>query len=159
MRLNTSLPPSWTVGKDGRRAKVRASHKGGWETPLRLTAGYVLLAGICSLMVSQERLPSASLAWETDSVAAARNTRKPAMDSQERTTLFAGPEFRTAAGYSGHSVQPDPLPPPADTHGVARMAGMVGDGIGRLEGLIAQYPWPTVLFGIGLGFLFARRMR
>jgi hypothetical protein len=124
-----------------------------------LAAGYVLLAGICSLMVSQERLPPVSPAWETDSVAASRNTRKPVMDSQDRTTLFAGPDLRTAAGYSGHSVQPDPLLAHADSHGVDGMTGMVGDGIERLERYIRQYPWPTVLFGIGLGFLLARRMR
>ncbi len=81
------------------------------------------------------------------------------MDSQDRATLFAGPEVRTAAGYSGQSVQADPVPPHADSHGVDGMAGMVGDGIEQLERLIRQYPWPTILFGIGLGFLLARRMR
>jgi hypothetical protein len=29
----------------------------------------------------------------------------------------------------------------------------------RLEQVIRQYPWPTLLIGVGLGFLLARRMR
>ena len=29
----------------------------------------------------------------------------------------------------------------------------------RIEALIERYPWPTVLLGLGVGYLIARRMR
>ena len=29
----------------------------------------------------------------------------------------------------------------------------------RIEELIERYPWPTVLLGLGIGYIIARRMR
>jgi hypothetical protein len=143
------------------------THKGGGEAPVRLVAGYVLLAGICSLIVSQERLPTRTLAWQSQSVTAGRetggpgdsgSTRKPAMDSQDRTTVFAWPEMRTTAVLSGPVDRSQAWLEPAGSRGAGR-PGIVGEGMERVEHVIRQYPWPTLLFGVGLGFLLARRMR
>lgn len=79
------------------------------------------------------------------------------MNSQDRTTLFAGPE--AAAGLEAPRDQLDSLLERSGYPGVGGMTGIVEEGIERLERVIQQYPWPTVLFGIGLGFLLARRMR
>jgi hypothetical protein len=31
--------------------------------------------------------------------------------------------------------------------------------LGNMESVIQQYPWPTLLLGIGIGYLAARRVR
>ena len=31
--------------------------------------------------------------------------------------------------------------------------------VDRLETMIERYPWPTLLFALGLGYVIARRMR
>ena len=31
--------------------------------------------------------------------------------------------------------------------------------LGNIESVIQRYPWPTLLVGIGIGYLLARRLR
>lgn len=57
---------------------------------------------------------------------------------------------------AGLAVEPDALTARSIQ---ARVAFRMGEVVQRLEGVIQQYPWPTVLLGIGFGFLLARRVR
>jgi len=42
---------------------------------------------------------------------------------------------------------------------VSSQKSVVGEVAERIEGLIGRYPWPTLLLGMGLGYVLARRRR
>jgi hypothetical protein len=145
---------------------------------VRLIVGYVLAAGILSLLVSQG-LPPSSQGVNEDPRATGRelsgeawydppspphDQRRTSMDPQDRsTTVFDGPEIRTAAGVASASPAPSLVSrpgerPPTGDAGVS-VSTMIGQGLRQAEDVIHQYPWPTLLIGVGVGFFLARRVR
>lgn len=61
---------------------------------------------------------------------------------------------------AGLTVEPEDARTDLSVQSVqARVASTLAEVIQRLEGVIQQYPWPTVMLGIGFGFLLARRVR
>lgn len=138
--------------------------------PVRLAAGYVLLAGTVSLMVSHERLPPWNAAWQgrlssaaadAQAVGDPRPKRTLAMEPQDRatTTVFNPPDFQAGSGLAGSGGPSDAAPGRIPSQGEVGIPSVIRQGIERLEGVIQQYPWPTVVLGVGLGFLLARRVR
>jgi predicted alpha/beta hydrolase family esterase len=41
----------------------------------------------------------------------------------------------------------------------ATLADQAADWLDHIEAVIERYPWPTVLVGLGIGYVIARRMR
>jgi hypothetical protein len=136
---------------------------------LGLTAAYVLVAAIVSLLLFQERFADRIGPEKIDAKVVTADpthtgflndwfvTRSNRMESQEPLTpVFERSEMGTAATVEAGSQLPadHALSGPAE-----RAAALVGTGVRRAEDVIKQYPWPTLLLGVGLGFLLARRVR
>jgi hypothetical protein len=65
-----------------------------------------------------------------------------------------------AETVGGLAVEPVALTPGSSAQSMqARVSSKLNEGLQRVESVIQQYPWPTVMLGIGLGFLLARRVR
>jgi hypothetical protein len=116
---------------------------GEHEIRCRLGAGFVLLAGILSLLVSFD-FP----------------------DLQTKAVRAMGIERAASGGAIAHQSMDLVAPSVSERSDRARgpsamlgysMSERVEAWIERIEGLIGSYPWPTLLVGMGLGYVLARR--
>jgi hypothetical protein len=121
---------------------------GEHEIRCRLGAGFVLLAGILSLLVSfdlQDLQTKAIRATETVAVGIERAASGAAAAHQSMD--LAAPSV---------SERSDRAREPSAMLGFS-LSEKVEAWIERIEGLLGSYPWPTLLVGVGLGYVLARR--
>lgn len=76
------------------------------------------------------------------------------VDRSSGTTVDLGP---SEAPYAGEAMR-EGFPDVADATS-ERLPARLGRVLVDIESVIQRYPWPTVLLGIGVGYLVARRVR
>jgi hypothetical protein len=140
------------------------------EIRCRLAAGFLLLVGILSLLLSLDRPDrETKLARAVETVTAGidragiathslveMEKRRQAMERDNTTT-------GSAAGTMDFTSPENRARPAIDATGGTRedLATSVSVSAGRIrekaEELIRLYPWPTLMLGLGLGYVLARR--
>ena len=121
--------------RDMRRYWLARMFMGEREIRCRLAAGFVLLAGILSLLVSFDRPGRQMDGAQAVAIVTAGIER-------------AGAATRTI-GETGRSVVF-----PVDGS-IPRIEAWTG----QIESVMGRYPWSTLLLGIGLGYVLARRRK
>jgi hypothetical protein len=121
---------------------------GEHEIRCRLGAGFVLLAGILSLLVSFDR-PD----LQTEAV---RATETVAVGIERAASGAATAHQSVNLAVPSVSERSDRVRGPSAMLGYS-MSEKIEAWIERIEGLLGSYPWPTLLVGIGLGYVLARR--
>lgn len=131
-----------------------------------MAAGCILLAGVLSLLSSLDRqAPGAFLNLVLDhSSLIVKDLRRHSMAVPHSPTAALDRSWESATTRPRYAADLDSLSSASVTEvrdaltGYPQAHASYGM-LERLEQVIRQYPWPTLMIGIGLGFLLARRMR
>lgn len=128
-----------------------------------MAAGSVLLAGVLSLTVSLEQRATGPF---VDRLLDSGLLNVLVNDVRRHSMAVPDPRAATLARSweNAATADRDPLSPASVMEvrdavtGYPQAHASYGM-LDRVEQVIRQYPWPTLMTGIGLGFLLARRMR